>query len=236
MLWTGLIWLRIGTDGGLLWTRYLNFGYHKMLVSSWVDAQMAASQERLSSTKFVSYCALRNLIIHKTYALCLLTHIPVPANIYDSSFKALCTYAWARARACVCVCVREWHSFEDREGVCYLILLVPISNNVISIECLSIWEFSILWSILLAAHPTFFWFFYFISGKFTIYSTNGVISKYVIRKHLCRAIIQWWFSYVYCTLCWECVYSSSSLWSFKSEGHCRFSLRLTFNGLLNSVT
>jgi hypothetical protein len=31
-------------------------------------------------------------------------------------------------------------------------------------------------------------------------------------------------------------YSSSSLWSFKSEGHCRFSLRLTFNRLLNSVT
>jgi hypothetical protein len=32
------------------------------------------------------------------------------------------------------------------------------------------------------------------------------------------------------------LYSSSSLWSFKSEGHCRFSLRLTFNGLLHSVT
>jgi hypothetical protein len=26
--------------------------------------------------------------------------------------------------------------------------------------------------------------------------------------------------------------SSPSLWSFKSEGHCRFSPRLTFNGLL----
>jgi hypothetical protein len=28
---------------------------------------------------------------------------------------------------------------------------------------------------------------YFISCKFTIYSTNGAISKYVIRKHLCEA-------------------------------------------------
>jgi hypothetical protein len=32
--------------------------------------------------------------------------------------------------------------------------------------------------------------FFFISRKFTIYSTNGAISKYVIRKYLCGAIIQ----------------------------------------------
>jgi hypothetical protein len=67
---------------------------------------------------------------------------------------------------------------------------------------------------------------------------NGAISKYVVRKHLCGAIIQWRFSYIYacCALCCACLYSSSSLWSFKSEGHCRFSMLLTFNGLLNSVT
>jgi hypothetical protein len=41
---------------------------------------------------------------------------------------------------------------------------------------------------------------HFFLAKFTIYSTNWAISKYVIRKHLCGAIIQWWFSYVYCTL------------------------------------
>jgi hypothetical protein len=73
---------------------------------------------------------------------------------------------------------------------------------------------------------------FFISRQFTIYSTNGAISKYVVRKHLCGAIIQWWFSYIYCALCCVCFYSSSSLWSFKSEGHCRFNLRLTFNGLI----
>jgi hypothetical protein len=60
---------------------------------------------------------------------------------------------------------------------------------------------------------------------------NGAISKYVIRKHLCGAIIQWWFSYIYSALCCACLYSSASLWSCKSEGHCSFSLRLTFNGL-----
>jgi hypothetical protein len=38
--------------------------------------------------------------------------------------------------------------------------------------------------------------FFFISCKFTIYSTNWAISKYVERKHLCGAIIPWWCSYV----------------------------------------
>jgi hypothetical protein len=28
-VWSGLIWLRIGTSGGLLWTRWWTFGFHK---------------------------------------------------------------------------------------------------------------------------------------------------------------------------------------------------------------
>jgi hypothetical protein len=48
------LWLRIGTSGGLLWTRWWTFGFHKMLGSSWVAAQLAASQEGLSSvSKFL---------------------------------------------------------------------------------------------------------------------------------------------------------------------------------------
>jgi hypothetical protein len=58
---------------------------------------------------------------------------------------------------------------------------------------------------------------FFIFWKFTIYTTNWAISKYVIRKHLCGALIQWWFSYVYCMLCCACVYSSSSLWSLSQR-------------------
>jgi hypothetical protein len=46
---------------------------------------------------------------------------------------------------------------------------------------------------------------------------NGAISKYVVMKHLCGAIIQWWFSYIYCALCCACLYSSSSLWSSNLE-------------------
>jgi hypothetical protein len=49
MVWIGLVWLRIGTSGGLLWTRKCTFGFHKMLGSSWVAAQLAAPQEGFSS-------------------------------------------------------------------------------------------------------------------------------------------------------------------------------------------
>jgi hypothetical protein len=54
MVWSGLIRLRIGTSGGLLWTRWWTFGFHKMLGSSWVAAQLAASQDGLSSMKLVA--------------------------------------------------------------------------------------------------------------------------------------------------------------------------------------
>jgi hypothetical protein len=47
--WIGLIRLRIRTSGGLLWTRNWTFGFHNMLGSSWVAAQLAASREGLSS-------------------------------------------------------------------------------------------------------------------------------------------------------------------------------------------
>jgi hypothetical protein len=49
MVWIGLIWLRIGTSGGLSWTRSWTSRFHKMLGSSRVAAQLAVSQEGLSS-------------------------------------------------------------------------------------------------------------------------------------------------------------------------------------------
>jgi hypothetical protein len=56
MGWTGSIWLRIGTSGGLLWKRWWTFGFHKMLGSSWVAAQLAVSQDGLSSVNKQVYC------------------------------------------------------------------------------------------------------------------------------------------------------------------------------------
>jgi hypothetical protein len=38
VLWTGLIWFRIKTNGGLLWTRYWTFGFlrHVSIVRVWL--------------------------------------------------------------------------------------------------------------------------------------------------------------------------------------------------------
>jgi hypothetical protein len=41
MVFTGSIWLRIGTSGRLLWTRYWTFGFKKMLGSCWVGEHLA---------------------------------------------------------------------------------------------------------------------------------------------------------------------------------------------------
>jgi hypothetical protein len=49
-----LVWPRIGTTGGLLWTRYWTFGIHKMLGSSRVAAQLVAPQERLGFISIVA--------------------------------------------------------------------------------------------------------------------------------------------------------------------------------------
>jgi hypothetical protein len=60
MVWIGFIWFRIGTSGGLLWTRYWTFGFHEMLGSSWVAAQLVALQEGFSSLSKLLY----ELVIH----------------------------------------------------------------------------------------------------------------------------------------------------------------------------
>jgi hypothetical protein len=48
MVWIGLIWFGIGTSGELLWVWRWTFGFHEMLGSSWVAAQLIAPQEGLS--------------------------------------------------------------------------------------------------------------------------------------------------------------------------------------------
>jgi hypothetical protein len=50
----GLIWLRIRTQWGFLWTRYWTFGFCKMPGSSSVVAQPADSREGLSCMELVS--------------------------------------------------------------------------------------------------------------------------------------------------------------------------------------
>jgi hypothetical protein len=52
---TGLIWLRIGTGGGLLCIRWWTFGFHQMRGISWVAEDILASQEGLCSMELVSF-------------------------------------------------------------------------------------------------------------------------------------------------------------------------------------
>ena len=53
-VWTGSIWLRIGTGGGHLGLRQYTFGFHKMRGISWLAENLLASQEGLCSAEWVS--------------------------------------------------------------------------------------------------------------------------------------------------------------------------------------
>jgi hypothetical protein len=52
-VWTGFIWLRIGTSGALLRTRQWTFGFHKRWGISWLAEWLSASQEGLCSRELV---------------------------------------------------------------------------------------------------------------------------------------------------------------------------------------
>jgi hypothetical protein len=87
MLWIKLIWLRIGTSGGLLWTRYWTFGSHKMLGIFWVAAQLAASQEGLSSMSewylFYLHLEVIHLYVMLTVQLTWLIYILFADTIFQ---------------------------------------------------------------------------------------------------------------------------------------------------------
>jgi hypothetical protein len=52
-MWTGVIWLRIETRGGVLWTRYSGFMIHKRRGISWQHERLLVSQIGPSSTGIV---------------------------------------------------------------------------------------------------------------------------------------------------------------------------------------
>ena len=52
--WTGLIWLRIGTCGRLLWMQQRTFGFPKMHRISWLVGNRLDSQEWLCSVELVN--------------------------------------------------------------------------------------------------------------------------------------------------------------------------------------
>jgi hypothetical protein len=60
--WTGLIWSRIGTVGGLLWIWWWTFGFRKMWGLSWPAEELSGSQEKLCSVEIVSRSTL-NVVV-----------------------------------------------------------------------------------------------------------------------------------------------------------------------------
>jgi hypothetical protein len=46
-MWTGLVWLRIGTGGEFLWIRYRTFGFHEMLGNYLVASRVVFSSIEL---------------------------------------------------------------------------------------------------------------------------------------------------------------------------------------------
>jgi len=53
VVWTGLIWLRIGAGGGPLWIRWWTFGFHKTRKTSWQCEDRLVFQEGLCSLELV---------------------------------------------------------------------------------------------------------------------------------------------------------------------------------------
>jgi hypothetical protein len=122
MVWIGSIWLRIGTGGGLMWTRWWTSGLHKMLGSSRVAAQLAASREGLSSmsewvSEWVSDYQTTFIILKKkiknAYAIFMLSVcLCVPhyqlLNRWINIYEILYAYhdTWAHPTSlCVCMCI-----------------------------------------------------------------------------------------------------------------------------------
>jgi hypothetical protein len=54
-MWTGLVLLRMGTGGELLWIRYWTFGFHQILGNYRVSKQLGISRVVLSFMELVIY-------------------------------------------------------------------------------------------------------------------------------------------------------------------------------------
>jgi hypothetical protein len=51
-VWTGLIWLRIGTSGGLLWRRWWTLGFHKIRGIFWLTEEQLPSKKECTALSY----------------------------------------------------------------------------------------------------------------------------------------------------------------------------------------
>jgi hypothetical protein len=99
-VWTGLIWLRIGTGGGLLWTREWVPGLHKMLGTSSGVERLDASEEGLRSTWLLQLTSWSWALLEKQPVEQLLKNSPTfygTRRFITVFTRALhCSLTWAR--------------------------------------------------------------------------------------------------------------------------------------------
>ena len=75
--WTGLIWLRIGTYGGLLWMHLWNVGLHKMRGISRPAEDLLLSQEGLCCIEFLTYHRSDFSMCLRGFKYCFLITMPL---------------------------------------------------------------------------------------------------------------------------------------------------------------
>jgi hypothetical protein len=78
------------TSGWLLWARLWTFVFHKMLGNSWVAAQLAASEERLSSVKLVKMLGTYILLLSLLATVRLYTRVFVLQSPSSLLFFRFC--------------------------------------------------------------------------------------------------------------------------------------------------
>jgi hypothetical protein len=94
-VWTGFIWLRLVTTGGLLWTRLETFGLHKGRWISWLAEWQSASQEGLCSMELPSppppgsYINQVQTVISQSFQI----HCNITATLCDTLRPLACSYS-----------------------------------------------------------------------------------------------------------------------------------------------
>jgi hypothetical protein len=81
-VWTGFIWLTIGTSGSLLWTRQWTFVFRKMLGNAWVAEQLLASEDGLIFKELVELVPLLPVCVWRLHWL-LSDHLHVLTSAVD---------------------------------------------------------------------------------------------------------------------------------------------------------
>jgi hypothetical protein len=97
------IWLRMGTSGGLFWTRYWTLELHCILGSFSVFAQLAAPQEGLNSIKLVCYTSLHtiNFPYFLQYSFPVLRVLSNEASVRTCRFAEIRNSKASSLRACI---------------------------------------------------------------------------------------------------------------------------------------